>query len=139
MSSSNVVRTHPYAHVQHMKTVKHLIYIFDIDVGAMILNGSTASACTMCCGVSGQQCNLYRRSASAATKFAATMDWRDASRVTPLTVGVLSLNSAMFISLLSVRKKLFSLTDSIKSLSENEINFLKLEQKISISKIIQLW
>jgi hypothetical protein len=27
-----------------MKTVKHLIYIFDIDVGAMISNGSTASA-----------------------------------------------------------------------------------------------
>jgi len=54
MSSSNVVRTHPYAHVQHMKTVKHLIYIFDIDVGAMILNGSTASACTICCGFAPQ-------------------------------------------------------------------------------------
>jgi hypothetical protein len=27
MSGRNVVRTHPYAHPQHMKVVKHLLYI----------------------------------------------------------------------------------------------------------------
>jgi hypothetical protein len=56
----------------------------------------------MCCGVSGQQRNRFRRSASAAIKFAATMEWRDASRVTQLTVGVLSLNSAIFFSFKSI-------------------------------------
>ena len=52
----------------------------------------------MCCDVSGQQRSFFRQSASAATKFAATMECRDASRVTQLTVGVLLLNRAMFAS-----------------------------------------
>ena len=28
MSSCNVVRTHPYAHPQHMKVVKHFVYVW---------------------------------------------------------------------------------------------------------------
>ncbi len=55
----------------------------------------------MCCGVSRQQHSFFRRSASAAAKFAATMECHDASRVTQLTVGMLLLNSAIFFSLKS--------------------------------------
>ena len=67
----------------------------------------------MCCGVSGQQRILFRQSASAATKFAATMECRDDSRVTQLMVGVLSLNSAMFFSFKS--HVISSMTKNTKS------------------------
>jgi hypothetical protein len=40
-SYHNIVRTHPYAHPQHMNVVKHLSYV-GVDVGT-ILDGSEAS------------------------------------------------------------------------------------------------
>jgi hypothetical protein len=69
----------------------------------------------MCCGLSGQQCSFLRQRASAATKFATTMECRDARQVTQLTVGVLSLNRAMFASVKS---------HIISSMTRNMINNL---------------
>ena len=75
----------------------------------------------MCCGVSGQQRSFFRQSASAATKFAVTMECRDASRVTQLTVGVLSLNSAIFFSFNShINSSMTKNTNSSPAISRSE-------------------
>ena len=75
----------------------------------------------MCYGISGQQRSFFRRSASAATKFATTMECRDASRVTQLTVGVLSLNSAIFFSFnLHITSSMTKNTNSSPAISRSE-------------------
>ena len=62
-------------------------------------DGTSASAFrtpAMCSVVSGHACVALSRKASACTICSATSDCRDASRVTQLTVGELSLKVSLF-------------------------------------------
>ncbi len=71
--------------------------------------------------LAGSSAVFFRQSASAATKFAATMECRDASRVTQLTVGVLSLNSTIFFSFnLHINSSMTKNTNSSPAISRSE-------------------
>jgi len=75
MSGHNVVWTHPYAHPQHVKVVKHLLYIHNIDV-RWIWVGSTASITSFYHDISAETCpDLWQNSKSLVDMSGHNVVW----------------------------------------------------------------